>query len=99
VNGAPPFPDATIPPEAANRIGQPMSFWDRLGEQRYFLGTYLQSYRALLSLGPRSEVDCALRRYVRDQSYRVAQPQDLLLALQAFFPDAERRLQDFGATF
>jgi hypothetical protein len=99
VNGVPPFPDATIPPEAANRIGQAMSFWDRLGEQRYFLGAYLQSYRALLSLGPRSQVDCALRRYVRDQAFRVAQPRDLLLALQAFFPDAERRLEDFGATF
>lgn len=99
VNGGPPFEDATIPPEAANRIGQPMSFWDRLGEQRYFLGAYLQSYRALLSLGPRSQVDCALRRYVLDQAYRVARPPDLLLALQALFPDAERQLEGFGATF
>jgi len=64
VNGAPPFERATIPPESANRIGQPMSYWDRLDERRYFLGAYLQSYRALLSLGPRPEVDCALRRYV-----------------------------------
>lgn len=99
VNGGPPFDDATIPPEAANRIGQPMSFWDPLGEQRYFLGAYLQSYRALLSLGPRPEVDCALRRYVLNQAYRVARPRDLLLALQAFFPDAEQKLEGFGATF
>jgi Peptidase family M1 domain len=99
VNGAPPFQHATIPPEAANRIGQPMSFWDRLGEQRYFLGAYLQSYRALLSLGPRPQVDCALRRYVLGQAYRVARPRDLLLALEASFPDAERTLEAFGATF
>ena len=72
VNGAPPFEHATIPPESANRIGQPMSYWDRLDERRYFLGAYLQSYRALLSLGPRPEVDCALRRYVLNQAYRVA---------------------------
>ena len=59
VNGAPPFPSATIPPEVTNKIGEPMSFWDRLGAPRYFLGAYLQTYRALLSLGPRSQVDCA----------------------------------------
>jgi len=99
VNGAPPFEHATIPPESANRIGQPMSYWDRLGERRYFLGAYLQSYRALLSLGPRPEVDCALRRYVLNQAYRVARPRDLLLALQGFFPDAEQKLEGFGATF
>jgi hypothetical protein len=43
------------------RLGEPMSFWDRFESQRYFLGAYLQSYRALLSLGPRQQVDRALR--------------------------------------
>jgi len=63
VNGAPPFPDATIPPEIADKIGEPMSFWDQFDPQRYFLGVYLQTYRALLSLGPRPQVECAPRLY------------------------------------
>jgi hypothetical protein len=99
VNGAPPFPDATIPSEVTNKIGEPMSFWDRFEPRRYFLGAYLQTYRALLSLGPRSQVDCALRRYVLDNAYRVAQPRDLLGALQRSFPDAEQELEAYGAHF
>jgi hypothetical protein len=99
VNGAPPFPDAAIPPEVTNRIGEPMSFWDQFDPRRYFLGAYLQTYRALLSLGPRSQVDCALRRYVLDNAYGVAQPRDLLEALLTVFPDAEQKLEAFGARF
>jgi len=99
VNGTPPFPDATIPPEVANKIGEPMSFWDQFDPRRYFLGTYLQTYRALLSIGPRSQVDCALRLYVLRNAYRVARPRDLLDALQGFFPDAEQKLEAHGAHF
>jgi hypothetical protein len=99
INGAPPFPDATIPPEVANRIGEPMTFWDQFDVRRFFLGAYLQAYRALLSLGPRSEVDCALRLYVVHNAYRIAQPRDLLDALQTFFPDAEQKLEAYGAHF
>jgi hypothetical protein len=99
INGAPPFPDAPIPPEVANRIGEPMSFWDQFDYQRFFLGAYLQTYRALLSLGPRSQVDCALRLYVVDNAYRSAQPRDLLEALQPFFPGAEQKLETYGAHF
>ncbi len=99
VNGAPPFPDATIPPEVANKIGEPMSFWDQFEPRRYFLGAYLQTYRALLSLGPRSQVDCALRLYVLHNAYRIARPGDLLDALQSFFPDAEQKLEAYGAHF
>jgi hypothetical protein len=99
MNGAPPFPDATIPPEVANRIGEPMTFWDQFDERRFFLGAYLQTYRALLSLGPKSEIDCALRLYVVSNAYRTARPRDLLAALQAFIPDAEQRLDAYGAHF
>jgi hypothetical protein len=99
VNGAPPFPDATIPPEVSNKIGEPMSFWDRFEPRRYFLGAYLQTYRALLSLGARSQVDCALRMYVLNNAYRTARPRDLLDALQTFFPDAEQMLKAYGARF
>ena len=99
VNGAPPFPDATIPPEVTNRIGEPMSFWDQFDTRRYFLGAYLQSSRALLSLGPRSQVGCAIRLYVIHNAYRIARPHDLLDALQTFFPDAEQKLEAYGAHF
>src|SRR5919201_5967205 len=99
VNGAPPFPDATIPPEVTNRIGEPMSFWDQFDTRRYFLGAYLQSSRALLSVGPRSQVDCAIRLYVIHNAYRIARPHDLLDPLQTFFPDAEQKLEAYGAHF
>jgi peptidase M1-like protein len=99
VNGAPPFVDADIPPAVANKIGEPMTFWDRFDVRRFFLGAYLQTYRALLGLGPRSEIDCALRLYVVRNAYRVARPSDLLSALQAFFPDAKSKLEVAGAHF
>jgi hypothetical protein len=76
-----------------------MSFWDRLDVERYFLGVYLQTYRALLSLGPRSQVGCALRLYVLHSAYRTARPRDLLDALQTFFPNAEQKLRSYGAHF
>jgi hypothetical protein len=99
VNGAPPFANAVIPPEDANQIGQPMTFWDRLGEQQYFLGVYLQTYRALLSLGPRSQVDCALHLYVLHNAYHIARPGDLLDAREPSFPNAQQTLTSYGAHF
>ena len=76
-----------------------MSFWDPFDPRRYFLGAYLQTYRALLSLGPRSDVDCALRLYVGRNAYRIARPRDLLDALQTFFPDVEQKLEAYCAHF
>jgi hypothetical protein len=99
VNGGPPFQDATIPPEVTNKIGESMTFWDQFEPRRYFLGVYLQTYRALLSLGPRPQVDCAVRLYVLHNAYRIARPRDLLEALQTFFPDAEQKLEAYGAHF
>lgn len=98
-NGAPPFADAEIPPEVVNRIGEPMTFWDRYDYRRFFLGAYLQTYRALASLGPQEEVDCALRRYVVQNAYGVARPRDLLNALLPAFPDAQSKLTAYGAHF
>jgi hypothetical protein len=99
VNGAPPYANAFIPPGVADRIGEPMSFWDRLGDEDYFLGAYLQTYNVLEGLGPRSAVDCALRLYVKHNAYRIAQPRDLLAALEAFFPTARKTLTAAGARF
>jgi len=44
-------------------------------------------------------VDCALRLYVLHIAYRTARPRDLLDALQTFFPDAEPKLEAYGAHF
>src|SRR5262249_27417751 len=46
---------------------------------RYFAGVYLQSYRALLELGTRAQVACALRSYVHDNAYGIARPIDPLV--------------------
>ena len=48
---------------------------------------------------PRSQVDCALRLYVLHNAYRIARPRDLLAALQPFLPDAEQKLEAYGAHF
>jgi hypothetical protein len=95
----PPFVDITIPSEVANRIGEPMTFWDQFEDGRYFAGVYLQSYRALLELGTQAEMDCALRTYVHDNAYRIARPIDLLEALETEFPAARQRLETRGAHF
>jgi hypothetical protein len=96
---APPFVNVTIPLEVANRMGEPMTFWDKFDDGLYFAGVYLQSYRALLELGARSRVDCALRRYVHDNAYGVARPIDLLNALETEFPAARQELEAHGAHF
>jgi hypothetical protein len=90
-------PDAIIPPEVTDKIGEPMSFCNQFDAQRYLLGVYLQTYRALLSLGPRPQVDCALRLYAVHNAYRLARPCDLLDALQTFFADAQQKLEAYGA--
>jgi hypothetical protein len=96
---APPFANIMLPSEVANRMGEPMTFWDQYDDGRYFAGVYLQSYRALLELGARAQVDCALRRYVRDNAYGIARPIDLLHALETEFPAARQGLEAHGAHF
>lgn len=76
-----------------------MTFWDQFDVRRFFLGAYLQTDRALLTLGPRSEIDCALRLNVVHTAYQIGRPRDLGNALQAFIPDAEQRLEAYGAHF
>lgn len=99
VTGSPPFAYASISPDIANRIGKPMTFWDRFEPGQYYLGVYLQTYRGLLGLGSRPQLDCALRLYVHRNAYRVARPDDLLAAFQVFFPSARRKLEALGARF
>ena len=88
-----------IPAVARNRIGAPMSYWDRLGFQDLRLGVYVQTVQALSELGPADSVDCALRSFVVQNAYRTTVPRDLLTALTPFFPAAEQKLSARGAHF
>jgi aminopeptidase N len=88
-----------IPADVRNRLGEPMSVWERLGFEKTRLGVYVQAVHALASLGEPATVDCALRLFVVRNAYRTATPRDLLAALTAFFPDAETKLTAYGARF
>jgi hypothetical protein len=84
----------TAPPGTPRHVGAPMSYWRSL--RRYFTEVYGGGVRALASLGPPRRVDCALRLYVARNAYRIAQPGDLLDALDRVFQGAEHRLRRFG---
>lgn len=84
---------------AKDRIGKPMSYWDRFSFEDFRLGAYVQTVQALSALGAPSRVDCALRSYVVRNAYRTARPRDLLASLLPFFPDAKRKLSARGARF
>lgn len=93
-----PFRGFDIPPDARDRLGAPMTYWDDHYES-YFLGVYAQGMQALDALGSPREIDCALRSYVAANAYGIATPDDLLDALDDFFPDARSVLGGFGARF
>jgi hypothetical protein len=88
-----------IPRGVRNRIGEPMSFWDRFDFETTRHGVYVASVQALGALGNPITVDCALRLFVVRNAYRTATPRDLLAALVKFFPDAEQKLTVYGARF
>jgi Peptidase family M1 domain len=78
-----------------HHVGAPMTFWAGKG-RRYYREVYSGGLTALLSLGSPQKVDCALKLYVARDAYRIAQPGDLLDALNRVIPGAERRLRGFG---
>jgi hypothetical protein len=89
----------SIPADVRNRLGEPMSFWERLGFEKFRRGVHVQTVQALDELGDAATVDCALRQFVVQNAYRTTTPRDLLTALQTFFPDAEQKLSARGARF
>jgi aminopeptidase N len=93
------FVGVSIPDDVRQKLGQPMSFWDRFPIPEFIEGVYSQGVQALASLGDPEAVDCALRAYVRDNAYRTATPDDLLAALSPFFPGARSKLEAYGAIF
>jgi hypothetical protein len=89
----------SIPRAVMDRIGEPMSFWQRYDFDTIHAGLYVQSVQALGELGDAATVDCALRRFVVANAYRTVTPRDLLAALEPDFPDAATKLQERGARF
>ena len=59
---------------------------------------YFPAYNVQQGLGPRSAVDCVLRLYVKSNACGIAQPRDLLAALEAF-PPAWKMVTGAGACF
>ena len=88
-----------VPEPVRNQLGQPMRFWDDFAISVFIDGMYTQGVQGLASLGEPELVDCALRQYVLTNAYAIATPRDLLNALEAFFPDARRKLEAYGARF
>jgi hypothetical protein len=59
------FQSQPIADALRNQLGQPMTFWDRLGFPAFFTGLMAQGVQALAMLGDPTTVDCALRLYAR----------------------------------
>jgi hypothetical protein len=96
------LPDAmasSIPAPVQKQVGRPMSFWDDYGISLFVDGVYTQGVQALGSLGDPEAVDCALRLYATENAYKIADPRDLLRALEVYIPDARKKLEVYGARF
>jgi hypothetical protein len=89
------FLDLSIPADARNLIGKPMTYWER-HEESYFEGVYAQSVQALNELGPSARLNCALREYVARYAHQIAEPHDLMEILQDHFPAAKETLERYG---
>lgn len=88
-----------VPAAGRNRVGEPMSYWDRQPSRVYYRAVYAQGAAALLraraAVGA-SRFDAAIRCYVRSVAHRVARPADLERALRGL-PGAIKELRRVGA--
>lgn len=89
------LPPALTKSKPARHVGAPVS--DFTGRPNaYFREIYGGGVQALASLGSAARVNCALKLYAARNAYRIAQPRDLLAALDRVIPGADRRLGRFG---
>jgi hypothetical protein len=84
-----------IPAAGKGKAGQPMTYWEPR-QSVYYESVYIQGAQAVSALGPADLVDCALRRYVALNAYRVATPASLRDAVDDLFPNAAATLARFG---
>jgi aminopeptidase N len=93
------YAGASVPPAGRNHVGEPMTYWEKYGENTYFRSVYLQGATALFqareAAGP-AAFDRALRCYVNMEAHRVARPADLAQALRGL-PAALAVLRRAGA--
>jgi hypothetical protein len=89
------FQSEPMPPGAAGRLGEPMTYWSPR-QSIYYLGVYVQGVQALAATGPPDLVDCALRLYVATFAHRIARPADLVASLRTALPDAHSVLAQYG---
>jgi hypothetical protein len=78
-----------------NHVAYPMTFWD-VHQDSYGTGVYWRGAQALDALGPPDAVNCALRRYVARNAYRIATTSDVIDAMTEVFPKAPAILGSFG---
>jgi hypothetical protein len=76
-------------------VGAPVSFFGS-NTVEYFRQVYGGGVAALASLRADARVDCALKLYVARAAFTIAQPRDLLDALDTVIPGAAGRLRRFG---
>lgn len=74
-----------VPEAGRGRLGAGHDYWAR-HRGTFFRGVYVQGAQALAELGEQAggqaAMDCALRRFVLEQAYRVARPADLVGAIR-----------------
>ena len=76
----------SIPSDGRGHAGEPMTYWEHRSKS-YYRSVYVQTAVALARLGDLDRVDCALARYVDENAYRLATPDDLARALDEVFTD------------
>jgi hypothetical protein len=76
-------------------VGAPVSSFGT-NSARYYRDVYGGGVAALASLGADDDVDCALKLYAAREAFQIAQPRDLLAALEEIISGASARLRRFG---
>ncbi len=85
----------SIPVDGRGHAGEPMTYWEHRAPA-YYRSVYVQTAAALARLGDLDRVDCALARYVDENAYRIAAPDDLARALDEVFTDWRPTLAEAG---
>jgi Peptidase family M1 domain len=87
-----------IPADGRNRLGAPMTYWDK-HRSSYYRSVYVQTVHALNALGDPARTDCVLARYVARYAYGIATPRNLIETLDENIPGAQTTFSDYGVTF
>lgn len=96
-----PLRSTSIPADARGRVGESHAFWQSHANS-FYRGVYVQGGQAVAALsdvvGGLDAVDCALRRFVLENAFRVATPADLVAAIERQTGvDPRPTLERFGA--